>query len=341
MIDTPIVTEIDYDAPGKTYGRLRVPRSNNEAGWSSLFVPVVVVNNGDGPTVLVMGGNHGDEPVGVISCLNLLHELRPQDVHGRLIVLPCLSPEAAGAYTRLWPSGANFNRSFPGRPDGPANEQLADYVTRVLFPMTGYVVDIHSNGRTGDCLPWSEMHPIAEPQQRRGMVEAMGAWNTDWNVIYIDIAGSGLLVGEAERQGKIVAGTELGSGGHMTRETYEIGRSGLANLLRHFGVLEGRPVTREQLGKPPARMLSATNLEDYPLAPESGFFEPLVNLGDRVESGQVIGRVHFLERPDRTPEPIHARSSGLIASIRSVAATTQGDNVFVVAREITFEEALA
>ena len=49
----------------------------------------------------------------------------PEQVSGRVIVIPCLSPEASRAGTRLWPSGANFNRSFPGALDGPPNEQLA------------------------------------------------------------------------------------------------------------------------------------------------------------------------------------------------------------------------
>ena len=46
--------------------------------------------------------------------------------------VPIISKEASRANTRMWPSGVNFNRSFPGSPDGPPNEQLADYFTRVL-----------------------------------------------------------------------------------------------------------------------------------------------------------------------------------------------------------------
>ena len=63
--------------------------------------------------------------------------------------------------------------------------------------------------------------------------------------VYIDVAGSGLLVGEAERQGKIVVSTELGGGGHVTRADPPDRASGLANVLRHFGVLAGEVETRE------------------------------------------------------------------------------------------------
>ena len=105
---------------------------------------------------------------------------------------------------------------------------------------------MHSGGRTGLCLPWSEMHWVEDAEQRRQMVDGMLAWNTDWCCVYIDIAGTGLLVGEAERQGKIVVSTELGGGGHVTAAIHRLAGSGLANVLRHFGVLEGEVETRER-----------------------------------------------------------------------------------------------
>ena len=106
MTDSPVISTVDYDAPGKQFGRLQIPRSTNESGWSNLFVPLVSIANGRGPTVLVTGGVHGDEPEGQVAALNLARETRPDDVRGRLIIIPCLSPEASRAYTRLWPSGA-------------------------------------------------------------------------------------------------------------------------------------------------------------------------------------------------------------------------------------------
>ena len=105
----------------------------------------------------------------------------------------------------MWPSGANFNRSFPGRPDGPPNEQLADYFTRVLFPMSDVVIDMHSGGRTAWFLPCSHMHVVDDPAQRKAMLEAMQAWNSEIHFLYVDVNGSGLLArrggepGEARR----------------------------------------------------------------------------------------------------------------------------------------------
>src|SRR3954452_14734101 len=148
MSDSPILCTIDLEAPGKQVGRLQVPRSSNASGWSNQYVPIVTVANGGGPTAVVLGGVHGDEPEGQVAALNLARELRPEHVNGRVIVIPCVSIDASRAYTRLWPSGANMNRSFPGSPTGPADEQLAHFLSTQLFPRSDIVVDMHSGHRT-------------------------------------------------------------------------------------------------------------------------------------------------------------------------------------------------
>src|SRR6202022_2240885 len=129
MSDSPVICTVDYGRPGKQVGRLQIPRSTNESGWSNLYLPLICISGGPGPTALVTGGVHGDEPEGQIAALNLARDTRPEDVRGRLIILPCLSPAASRAYTRLWPSGANLNRSFPGSASGTIGQQVADYLT--------------------------------------------------------------------------------------------------------------------------------------------------------------------------------------------------------------------
>ncbi|MBA2476930.1 MAG: succinylglutamate desuccinylase/aspartoacylase family protein [Actinobacteria bacterium] len=329
MSDSPISCTVDLDAQGRQLGRLRVPRSTNTAGWASVYVPIVTVASGSGPTVLVLGGSHGDEYEGQVAALNLARELAPEQVSGRVTIIPCLSMEASAAGTRLWPSGANFNRSFPGSTDGPANEQLADFLTRELFPRADVVIDMHSGGRSTLFLPCSHMHVVENAGQRRQMLEGMLAWNTDWHYLYIDVAGTGLLPVEAERQGKVVVTTELGGGGHVTAATHRISQDGLANVLRWAGALEGEVETRDD-----AVILDGRDPANYLFAQESGVFEALVDPGEPVTAGQPLGRLHFLERPDREPETIEAPLAGVVAGIRAISTTAQGDSVIVLAQPI-------
>ncbi len=337
-MDSPVICTVDYDKPGKQFGRLQIPRSTNESGWSNLFLPLACIANGRGPTVLVTGGVHGDEPEGQIAALKLSRDTQPEQVRGRLIILPCLSPEASQAYTRLWPSGANLNRSFPGSATGSLDQILADYLTRVLFPISDYVCDIHSGGRSLHCLPWSEMHLVDDREQRKAMFDAMLAWNTDHHFLYINIAGSGLLVDEAERQGKVVIGTELGGGGHVTAAIHRLAERGLRNFLRRTGVVRGPVETRASLGLPDPVILKSLDADDYLLAPEGGLFETLAELGQTVERGQVVGRLHFLERPDRVPMEVTAMTSGIVCAVRAIATTQQGDCLTVIGQPSRAED---
>jgi predicted deacylase len=336
----PVECTIDLTAPGRQVGRLEIPRSTNTGGWAHQFVPIATVANGDGPTALVLGGNHGDEYEGQVAGLKLLRGLRPEQVRGRVVVIPCLSPEASRAGTRLWPSGANFNRSFPGRVDGPANEQLAHFLSTVLMPISDYVIDIHSGGRTALFVPCSHMHVVDDATQRKAMLDGMLAWGSDYHYLYIDIAGHGLLPVEAERQGKVVVTTELGGGGFVSAETHRLAEEGLANVLRQAGILEGGVVTRASHGLPDAVILDGRDARNYLLAPATGIFETLVDPGGAVRAGQLVGRIHSLEHPEREPEELVAPLDGVTACVRAISWTEQGDNVLVFGQPIEAEALL-
>jgi predicted deacylase len=330
-VSEPAVSStIDLTASGKQVGRLQYPKITNTGGWAYSFVPIATIANGEGPTVLVSGGNHGDEYEGQVAAMRLVQEIAPSHVTGRIIVIPVISKDASKANTRMWPTGANFNRSFPGRPDGPANEQIADYFTRVLFPMSDVVIDMHSGGRTAWFIPCSHMHVVDDAAQRKAMLEGMQAWNSEFHFLYIDVNGSGLLPVEAEDQGKIVITTELGGGGRVPAPVHELAWSGLTNVLRHVGVLEGDVIRRD----PPAVILDGRDQRNYVNVEEDGIFEGLVEPGTAVRADDAVGRLWFPDQIDREPTVLRAPLDGVVACIRAIPVTEAGDSAFVLGQPI-------
>lgn len=335
MAKSQVHSSVDFDADGKQHGHLHVPYSYNLAGWASQMLPVTVIAAGQGPTVLLLAGNHGDEYPGPVAILKLCRALQPEDVTGRLIMIPALNAPAVRAATRLSPlDGRNLNRSFPGDASGSVTEMIAHYLTTELFPRVDVVIDLHTGGRGVNFSPCAHMHLVDDLAQRRAMVAATEAYNTDFAFLYADIAGTGLLPVEAERQGKIVVTTEMGGGETVTADVHRVTQSGLRNVLVHLGVVRGRQLTRSELGLPPTRWVQALDRDDYMMAPESGIWESLVDLGSDVAAGTAVGQIHFLEQPQREPLPIIAASDGVLLGNRAPSLVAQGDCVACIAHDV-------
>lgn len=335
MADSPIHSSVDFGREGVQHGHLYIPYSYNLAGWANLMVPVTSISRGKGPTALVMAGNHGDEYPGQVAILKLCRQLGLDDVLGRIILVPCLTVPASKAMTRLSPlDGKNFNRCFPGRPDGTVSEVLAHYLTTVLFPLADIVVDLHTGGRSMDFVPCAHMHLVPDPAQRRQMIAGTEAFNCKLAFLYADIAGSGLLPVEAERQGKIVITTEMGGGEVVSAAVHRQTQHGLTNVLKHFGVLAGRPVSREEAGVGAVRWVEALDRDDYRFAPESGIYENVADLGADLQPGQTVGLIHFLERPEREPCPVIAPRGGVLVATRGPSVIAQGDCAACIAHDV-------
>jgi N-alpha-acetyl-L-2,4-diaminobutyrate deacetylase len=202
------------------------------------------------------------------------------------------------------------------------------------------VVDLHSGGRTAWFIPCSHMHVVDDPAQRRAMLEGMLAWNSDFHFLYVDVNGTGLLPVEAENQGKVVITTELGGGGRVPEPVHRLAWSGLLNVLRHVGLLDGDVVTRASLGLPEAVIIDGRDPANYVIADEDGLFEGLKEPGERVSGGEPVGRLWFPDQLGRDPVALVAPRDGIVASIRAVPVTEAGNSVFTIGQPIE-KEALA
>ncbi|MCR9230846.1 MAG: succinylglutamate desuccinylase/aspartoacylase family protein [bacterium] len=335
MTQTPIRTKIDFEQPGTQWSTLNIPFSYNLSGWSQLQIPIATMANGEGPTVLLMAGNHGDEYPGPIAIMKLMKTLQLEQISGRIIFIPAINIPAAKAATRLSPlDGKNLNRCFPGNAEGTVTEIMAHYLTTEIFPRVDVVIDLHTGGRGVYFYPCAHLHLVDDLEQRRRMAQATLAYNTDFAFLYADIAGKGLLPVEAENMGKTVVTTEMGGGEVTPASVHRTTQSGLHNVLIHLKVLQGEEQSRADLGLAPTRWIQALDADDYMFAPESGLFESFVDVGSDVSAGQPLGGLYFLERPDREPTIIEAPSDGIAIAHRGPTLTSQGDILFCLAHDV-------
>ncbi len=325
MRPSPIVPSVDFEAKGKQHGHLRLPHSRDDSAWGSVMIPVTVISGAPGPTALLTGANHGDEYEGPLALFELARLLDPEILRGRVIIVPALNFPAFRAGTRTSPiDRGNLNRLFPGRPDGTVTEKIADYVTRELLPLADIVLDFHSGGRTLDFLPFAAAHELEAKTQEAAAMEAVAAFGAPYSMRMVEIDAVGLFDTTAEDMGKVFVTTELGGGGTARAETVTIARRGALNLLRHAGILPG-PVDAGR-----TRWLDMPE-GCFTFAPRDGLFETMIDLGAPVRAGEVIARIHTVDRCGEAPVEIRAEIGGILAARHFPGLVQTGDCAAVVA----------
>lgn len=338
---TKIWTDLDLDADGKQVGYFRLQlavydRSGDEVGYNFEAIPVVTIRNGEGPGVLLMAGSHGNEYEGQIILTKLIRQLEAENIRGRIIILPGANAPAVRADRRNSPlDDGNLNRKFPGDPDGDPTSMIAHLIESELLRRVDYAFDLHSGSLSIEYLPCAVVSSPSDPRRMGDALDLLRVFGMQTGMI-IDhsTGGDRALIGACQRQGVRHLSTELGGGGGVSRAALDVAEHGVMRLLHHVGVTR-KPLTE----RPPldCELLKRVPSRDYIYAEtsERGLFEPFVDLGDRVEAGQTTGLIHFTTAPWREPQPVIAKSGGVILCRRIPARTGLGDCVFVLGKDWT------
>jgi len=325
MRDSPITATVDFEADGVQHGFLRLPYSHDASAWGAIMIPVAVVKRGEGPTALLSGANHGDEYEGPIALFDLAARLDPADVAGRVILVPAMNYPAFRAARRTSPiDGGNLNRVFPGRPDGGVTEKIADYFQRVLLPMADLVLDIHAGGKTLEFVPFAAGHLLENKEQQDKAMAAVTAFAAPYSLMLLELDAVGMYDTAAEAMGKVFVSTELGGGGSATARTAAIAKRGVANVLKYAGILVGEPEAAASL------RLDMPDSDCYVTSESAGLIEYCADLGEEVRAGDLLARIHDIERTGRPPVEYHARCDGVLIGRHFPGLIALGDPVGVI-----------
>jgi predicted deacylase len=322
-----IWTELDFDKDGKQAGYLHLPHSVTRSAYGTIAIPCVVFRNGDGPSTMLMAGNHGDEYEGQIALCRIVRELGSRDVRGRVIVVPAINLPAAMAGTRVSPvDDLNLNRCFPGNPNGRPTEQIAYYVETVLAPMVETWIDLHSGGGSLDYMPYAQVIMSKDDKMNRRALKALAAFGSPMSVIQSFSDETTMANSAAVRNGVAYFGTEAGGTGSVNLDGVELAYRGTLRALVHLGHLSRNHRLVKAL--PPrrkTRWVEIASRSYYVYAPHAGLFEPKARLGDAVRKGQLYGLVHFVDDPLRPPAEVRFRATGVLSCKRHPGRCERGD----------------
>lgn len=94
-----------------------------------------------GPSVLILGGVHGDEPAGSLAA----EEARLLPIkRGKLIIIPRVNKLALDQGIRTLPHIGDINRAYPGYPNGSPSEQITHAIAALIeLHHVTMLVDLH------------------------------------------------------------------------------------------------------------------------------------------------------------------------------------------------------
>ena len=330
---TGVYVDIDWAKDGKFVGFASFPYSIDRSPYYQIKVPVCRIRNGDGASIVLMAGNHGDEYEGELTLLKLIRLIDPPDIRGAITILPAANLPAVMAAKRCSPfDGGNLNRVFPGNPAGQPTQRIAYFIEHEVFARHQVVLDIHSGGTSMDHLVCSLMEVTGDAERDERARQLLKAMRMPYAIIADNGPDSPTSMAAARRAGCVGLSGEFGGGGTVTPRTMALTGLAVDNLLLALGITTGRYVSRDAGEGIETRILSQGSQSFFVYAEREGWFEPAVDIGDMVTKGQTAGWLHDLERPLEVPEELKFRESGIVLTRRLHTHSHAGDTLMNMAR---------
>ena len=324
-----ISTTVDFDKDGIQTGYLQLLHSVHRSAYGFIPIPIASLKNGEGPTVLLMAGNHGDEYEGQVILSSLIRTLPLEQVRGQLIVLPMANFPAAEAGLRTSPlDQGNLNRSFPGSETGTPTQQIAHYIENTLLERADFLFDLHSGGSSLFYKP-TLLFSITEGDPHLAVKRKIEKAFSLPLTLYFERSDAGTFSSAAAfRKGVCSILTELAGGGAVSKGLPKLAGDGLMRSLHAIGAITTAPA--------PAKTAGRTFTEEGSVfATEPGVFEPLADPGDDVKAGQPAALIHRVETPGREPIELFFEADGVILAKRQPARVVRGDCLFHIGQKET------
>jgi len=313
-------------APGTmASGTIEIPARTGDQGTS---LPITVINGTKpGPVLALVAGTHGMEYTPILALQRLKAAIDPTTLTGAVIMVHVANmPSYLGRTIYYSPAdNKNLNRVFPGKADGTLSERIADVITREVIDRATHVVDLHCGDGNESLRPylyWITTGGATVAGAGKGMALAFGM---DRIVVDrerpSDPQASLYLSNTAITRGKPALTIESGGMGEIDNESIVRIERGVAGLLKHLKMRAEGP---DPVKNPVMFERSEVLRSNF-----TGIFYPLVQKGQQVAQGALVGRVTDFH--GKTLEEIKAPFAGEVLYVVGTPAMNKGEPVGFIA----------
>lgn len=276
-----------------------------------------------GKTMLITGGVHSGEYVGIQACVELGAELQPEKTVGTIVILKVLNRPAfenrAGSLGLS--DGKNLNRVFPGNPNGTEMERLAWAITKEVYPKADYYIDLHSGDDFEALMPY--VYYAGKAAQEVTEVSRKMAEQVDVPYMVRSMVSSGGAYNYAASKGIASILLERGGMGAWTSEEVNSDKRDVRNILSSLSMYQIRRDVRNYVP------IEVTDVR-YQAASEDGLWYPAAKPGDMVAEGALLGTIR--DYNGKLRETCRAEYTGVVLYQTGSLQVTEGGPVVAYGR---------
>ena len=271
-----------------------------------------------GPSMLVLGGVHGDEINGVeIVRRTIDMGLYDQLKAGSVIAIPLLNVYGFINFSRDASEGKDVNRSFPGNQTGSLASRVAGTLTKKILPLIDFGVDFHTGG--GSRYNYPQIRYSPGDKQAELLAKQFAA---PYLIKKNNLPKT--LRKVAKGMGKSIIVYEGGEALRYDGFAIEKGISGLRRLMAAQGMIDEVPSVQ--------RAPIVFNKTSWVRAEQSGMFIWNQQSGAKVSAGEPLG---VLNDPHGHEEiPVLANRDGYIIGHNNAPVINAGDALFHIAYQM-------
>jgi predicted deacylase len=312
---------------------LQAPKGTRKQGYLKISekpagphrIPLTLVNgSGEGPTLVINGGEHGSEYHGPAAALTVMKELDPEKVNGRVIIAPMVNTLA---FEARWMHGNPVDyRDLTGCyveeiPMGGSGVPKISYQVATAFygevlSQGNYRLNLHGGDLEEDLLTGTMYRQKGEAKWDAENLALCRAFGYEW------IRESPPRKSSTSLEFPMTVGTEAGGMGRCQSDIVAGVVKGIYNVMMKLEMLPGEPEIPAK-----AKVYSPYHL----YAEHGGFFISNVRAGDMVSQGDVLGVIKDLW--GETLEEIVVPTDGVVHMVTS-PAIWEGDVVYEIGKDI-------
>lgn len=293
-----------------------------------------------GPTVVVVGGVHGDEYTGIELVFRIFDSLGPELSCGRLFGYPCLNPSGAERCERTLPElGGDLNRCFPGGERGAGASRYAHVVWQdIIKNKPDFVIDVHADSSRsvpyvlvdrpvllGAAVRQEMLDTLIDRARSLGCAVLMEYEERDYQRYGLQHSLAGSLVNFA---GIPAVTFEVGARGLVDSHAVGEADRGVRGLLGSLAMLDSTAAAVTA-----STLLWLRSTTSPVLNP--GIFVPVVMPGVCFEAGDTLAYIRQLD--GQVVEEISAVTAGIVVAWRDIAWVKAGAVVGTLGEVISNE----